>query len=200
LSRVLVRALRKVSQDISSALARIVYEETGSYPQWQPRKVLAGASDTADGWTNARDTIWINVSILDRAAKSERGMAALIPLMCHEYAHTSSSAQEHAHGLEFFERFHDLISAIPIDVLLNRLYNSYVSVLRVSKVRVPAWAQRATSKGTLDHEIPEVFEDDGDEEATKAPDPSPSEVVPKSMAKKKRPVTAQNAAGQESLF
>jgi len=127
-------------------------------------------------------------------------MAALIPLMCHEYAHTSSSAQEHAHGLEFFERFHDLISAIPIDVLLNRLYNSYVSVLRVSKVRVPAWAQRATSKGTLDHEIPEVFEDDGDEEATKAPDPSPSEVVPKSMAKKKRPVTAQNAAGQESLF
>ncbi|WP_196223179.1 ATP-binding protein [Roseibium sp. RKSG952] len=84
---------------------------------WDGRNIQVGVSDTADGWTNGTENIWVNRALLPLVKQGVKGSLKLAALLLHEYLHEEPSTGTHDHGVEFYERFHDL--AIDHDILLN---------------------------------------------------------------------------------
>jgi hypothetical protein len=71
------------------------------------RKITAGVSDTANGWTNGTSDIWINRKILKKMKDGLGGYMQVSALLLHEYIHREASTGTHDHGVEFFEAFHE---------------------------------------------------------------------------------------------
>lgn len=68
------------------------------------RVLLVGVSEAAEAWTNGKDRIWINRSVLGRMKSGIGGVLSLVGLLTHEYLHGSPSTDTHAHDLPFYER------------------------------------------------------------------------------------------------
>lgn len=103
---------------IDGRLATPIFKTGNHEPGgWHGRKVQVGVSDTAHGWTNGTENIWINRQLLPLVKQGVRGSMKLASLLLHEYLHEESSTGTHDHGVEFYERFHDL--AIDHDILLG---------------------------------------------------------------------------------
>jgi hypothetical protein len=79
---------------------------------WGGRNIYVGASDTANGWTNGTEAIWINRNLLPLVKQGAEGSLKLASLLLHEYLHEEPSTGTHDHGVEFYERFHDLTMGI----------------------------------------------------------------------------------------
>lgn len=71
------------------------------------RKISAGVSDTANGWTNGTSDIWINRSILKKMKQGLSGYMQVSALLLHEYIHREASTGTHDHGVDFYECFHE---------------------------------------------------------------------------------------------
>lgn len=84
---------------------------------WGGRKIYVGASDTAHGWTNGTEAIWVNRKLLPLVKQGTDGSMKLAALLLHEYLHEEPSTGTHDHGVEFYERFHDL--SIDTEILLR---------------------------------------------------------------------------------
>ena len=73
--------------------------------EWLPaRKLRLGVSDVAEAWTNGKDRIWINRTLLKRLKNGIGGTMSLVGVMVHEYLHQAPSTETHAHDLAFYER------------------------------------------------------------------------------------------------
>jgi hypothetical protein len=71
------------------------------------RKITAGVSDTANGWTNGTSDIWINRKILKKMKDGLAGYMQVSALLLHEYIHREASTGTHDHGIEYYETFHE---------------------------------------------------------------------------------------------
>ena len=76
----------------------------------EPRQALLGESAQLEAWTDGRQVICIDRRVLRRQeVRGLQGWSHLYGLVVHEYAHDASTRDEHAHGGEFYERFHDFM-------------------------------------------------------------------------------------------
>lgn len=151
------RAVVYALEQAMSCCTAAIYRATGD--RVSLRHVQVGASDAAEAWTDGKNTIWFNIEHVDAAIKSDERMAALIPLMLHELCHDGPDSEAHSHDLEFFERYHEASMFLPWNTAFNRLAVACNKQLERDGERVPAWMQRAASRGVLNNEIPLHFED-----------------------------------------
>lgn len=73
-----------------------------------PRQISVGASDTALAWTDGNSNIWIERKQLKLIKKGMPGMIQLANIIMHEYLHNEASTDTHEHGVEFYNRHHNL--------------------------------------------------------------------------------------------
>lgn len=71
------------------------------------RRISAGVSDTANGWTNGTTDIWINRKVLKKMKEGLSGYMQVASLLLHEYIHREASTGTHDHGVLFYETFHE---------------------------------------------------------------------------------------------
>lgn len=101
-----------------------------------PRKIMAGVSDTAQGWTNGTSHIWIERGQLKKVNEGMKGFMQLSGLLLHEYIHREADTGTHDHGVEFYESFHDY--ALDSDVLYQSckaMLKSMLSQLRAEQAK-----------------------------------------------------------------
>ncbi len=151
------KAVISAIEEMQFTLCSALHKVTGD--SHSRRRINAGASDSAQAWTDGTQNIWFNIDELEAATKSLRGLFDLIPLTLHELCHDQPDSESHGHDQEFFERFHEAVFALNNPLAQSQLTRALVRRLRNAKQRVPAWLQRAASKGTLDTEIPQHFSD-----------------------------------------
>lgn len=72
------------------------------------RRISVGSSDTAAAWTDGVKDIWIERGQLKSLKEGYPGMYRLANLVLHEYLHNGPSTGTHEHGVEFYNRFHDI--------------------------------------------------------------------------------------------
>lgn len=72
------------------------------------RKISVGVSDTAQAWTNGTTDIWINRDCLRWVRDGMDGMIRISGLLLHEQLHEGPSTGTHDHGVEFYERYHNI--------------------------------------------------------------------------------------------
>lgn len=73
------------------------------------RKVLAGDSDVALGWTDGKTFIAIDQNVLRDVLAGGYSISFLVSLMVHEHCHEEPDQGGHIHSIEFFQRFHDMM-------------------------------------------------------------------------------------------
>ena len=73
----------------------------------QQRRIIAGRSEIARGWTDGVTAIWIETDQLPMLAAGYKGAARMAALIVHEYMHEGPDTETHEHDVEFYERFHD---------------------------------------------------------------------------------------------
>lgn len=124
-----IRALRFVASDI----CRLTRDN-----RKQTRKIIAGESDTANGWTNGFDYIAINTkSLSDAFWSSQGGVTSLVTLAVHEYCHQgASSSDEHEHGIEFYKRYHDATRDSSFESIVRNCHRKYMHLLLKSETNI----------------------------------------------------------------
>ncbi|ELN4740345.1 ATP-binding protein [Pseudomonas aeruginosa] len=118
------RAALKAIRSVGRALARLTKDEAP-----RTRKIFAGQSDCADGWTNGFDYIGIDIKAL-KSACDFAGISALVSLTLHEFCHqNASSLDEHEHGVEFYKRFHDASSTETFASIIQLCHLRYMKII-----------------------------------------------------------------------
>lgn len=92
------------------------------------RRIGVGSSDTALAWTDGTGNIWVERRQLKAVKEGHRGMMRLSALLLHEYLHNEPSTGTHEHGVEFYNRFHDL--AVHSDIITEAADCMLKSVLK----------------------------------------------------------------------
>jgi hypothetical protein len=72
------------------------------------RKILAGRSEVANGWTDGVTAIWIEMDQLKLLSNGFQGCTRVAALLVHEYLHDGPDTETHEHDEEFLSRFHDI--------------------------------------------------------------------------------------------
>lgn len=140
-----------------SDYVRYAFSKCGSH---RSRRVLrVGVFTGAMAWTDGETYIGFSLPEVDAATKEPDKLWELLHSMVHEYAHTELDTEAHAHDLEFYKEFHDVLHHLDVSKALQIGYQEMAAMLKKKKVKVPVWLQKAASKGTKDSEIPEVFEE-----------------------------------------
>jgi len=107
-----IRAAYKVLIHYGFVYDRVrgVNEFNASGQSWYhlARRVNVGVSDTADAWTNGTNEIFINRKQLRLVKQGLDGMARISMLLLHEQLHDAPSTGTHEHGVEFYERYHNI--------------------------------------------------------------------------------------------
>lgn len=118
------KSLRR--QDVDDSWARMTPDEKNAFCSSQTwisssritryeeqvrevRKVLAGKSDVALGWTDGKTYIAIDQTLLRDVLKGKYTISFLVSLMVHEHSHDEPDQGGHIHSMEFYTRFHDLM-------------------------------------------------------------------------------------------
>lgn len=106
------------------------------------RKLLLGSSDLACGWTNGKDTIWLDKRFLTKELnKGVRGAEKVVKVLLHEQCHLEEeSNQDHLHGLEFYELFHDALDRIDVATLAIDITKRYVHQSMKKELGTPVTA------------------------------------------------------------
>lgn len=93
-----------------------------------PRRVSVGLSDVAEAWTDGISNIWIERRRLKLVKEGHKGMMRLAGLLLHEYLHNDPSTGTHEHGVDFYNRFHDI--ALDTDIITNAADEMMKTVLK----------------------------------------------------------------------
>jgi hypothetical protein len=116
---------------------------TAGNADMRERRIEVGESATAHGWTNGTTHIWIRREELKNVREGMPGMIRIAGLLLHEYLHNEPDTGTHEHGIEFYERFHDL--ALDTTILgdcANAMMKSLVKELRKDGKRIPIYLSR----------------------------------------------------------
>lgn len=106
-------------------------------PAVRTRKISAGRSDCANGWTNGFDYICINVKALQYSYYPGTDIPGLVTLALHEYCHQGASSQdEHEHGIEFYKRFHDAARSHVFGSIVRECHLKYMKLLLKSEIDI----------------------------------------------------------------
>ena len=103
--RALLEVVDGANRQVASAIQKWAREN--NMPLLPHRKLLVGRSDTAMGWTDGTDNIWVNQNLLPDA-RSPDGRHKLACLLLHEYMHDGPDTETHVHGVEFYRQYHDI--------------------------------------------------------------------------------------------
>lgn len=112
----------------------------------QTRKLVGGASDSMDAWTDGVSYIAIEHRQLETVgqlagyrwtSEYRPGLFRLVYLLIHEYGHKSSSQGDHCHDPEFYVRFHNTILHPGVHLLMENLYKAHVKSLIKQRMRAP---------------------------------------------------------------
>jgi len=129
--------------------SNLSYEELGT------RTIKLGESDIADAWTDGKNYIVLERKFLTKSFNSGViGIEGLVKTILHEYCHTESSGEEHAHGLEFKDRFHDAMFKLAAGPLTLALAKEYYD--RREKAELPLKATLTNSIDKSDRIINEL--------------------------------------------
>jgi hypothetical protein len=102
------------------------------------RKVSVGESDTAMAWTDGLSGIWIDRKQLKEVTRGFAGFHLLSSLLLHEYLHEGPSTGTHEHGVEFYERFHDLsLRSDLMNQCVNAMMSEAVKILKAEPKGLP---------------------------------------------------------------
>jgi hypothetical protein len=99
--RIILNIIKKKNQNISLLASSITNTKI------KERKIFVGSSCHAQAWTNGESVIYIERNLLLQADKGISGFNNIYNVMLHEYLHHDNSSDQHSHGLEFYENFHN---------------------------------------------------------------------------------------------
>ena len=137
-----LQAALVAAQMASSTLPKYLYETSGE--RVMSRRVHAGESDVAAGWTDGKDFIWINVNALKKVHESREGSDYLAALLLHEYGHDFESSRGHSHDFEFYRWYHDVAlmqgKGGMVARLGDRIRRRYIASLAQRLEKLPKWA------------------------------------------------------------
>lgn len=119
--RLVLECLRAINHRVQCA----VYP--GRDRRAEPRKIVAGISDTKDAWTDGSTFIAVNREALLQIRQC--GALWLLCLLVHEYAHPESSAGDHHHDFDFKARFHEAMFQADIGKCVDDMLRYYVQGL-----------------------------------------------------------------------
>ena len=106
-------ALRRQMRKLSYIVARAQDPDsfkTYPWPTVQERTLGFFDGEGADAFTDGATNIWINRKLMVKKARQGMpGFVELIGLLVHEYIHAEGSQSSHAHPLEFYEAFHNIM-------------------------------------------------------------------------------------------
>lgn len=121
--KVFVKALNAVSEQIARSIAseefqdgKFDYSKFNDLAQKNKRKILIGTSETALAWTDGRTYIAFDEKMINSSPMK------VVNLMIHEYCHNEETMQSHAHGIEFYELFHNRVAYDSNNLITNCLY------------------------------------------------------------------------------
>lgn len=101
------------------------------------RKISVGASDTAQAWTDGTRNIWIERKKLKLIKDGFQGAYTLASLLLHEYLHNEPSTDTHEHGVEFYERFHNIaLNSYVLGEAADEILRTILKDLRKDNQRV----------------------------------------------------------------
>lgn len=96
----------------------------------EPRRVVLGKSDTAEGWTDGRSYIAINRDFLNRRGSGAvSDWASIVLLLGHEYQHDFDSGVGHTHDEHFYQAYHDW-SVTSAPTFVRAAYEGFLQVLK----------------------------------------------------------------------
>ncbi len=104
------------------------------------RKLQVGESDSASAWTDSCSFIGINKEDFSQAFEhGSTGLNRLLGILIHEYCHDIKSDADHVHGVEFYNRFHDVIlsECYKPSVLVNSILRNLINLRKKAKLAVP---------------------------------------------------------------
>lgn len=94
--KMMLNAIHRASMTIASGMSRPY------------RKILAGRSEVANGWTDGVTAIWVEMEQLKLLSNGFQGCTRVAALLVHEYLHDGPDTETHEHDEEFLSRFHDI--------------------------------------------------------------------------------------------
>lgn len=141
-------------------------------PKTSIRKIVAGKSELADGWTDGKSYIAIEIDFIDESSKGVWGFTKLCNLILHEYIHRFNSSKSHSHDAIFYEAYHlcsqhhflyynndytypdgriykstyTRVSNISIGSIATSMTKSYFGLLEKNKIKVPQCGMIMSSK------------------------------------------------------
>lgn len=129
-------ALRAVRAAQQAALRRV--RTAGLAYPGPTRKIFAGDSTTADGWTDGSSYIAINQTVLGRLAHGPQQCDYVAAVLVHEWCHQDPDPA--THDAEFYRRYHDLtchptLALLPY--LARKFTEKYAAYLMESELPVP---------------------------------------------------------------
>ncbi len=142
-----LKVLNKYEKDI-----RILVNKFSS-PKVEKRKIVAGESQIADGWTDGKTYIAIQRDLLNLAQKGSDGFTSLAMLLLHEYIHRDSDTKTHVHNAIFYEIFHNIAIrngycnyCKNIGTIIFSMTKTYFLELEKNQIKVPQTAMILSSK------------------------------------------------------
>lgn len=123
------------------------------------RALRAGQLEGAEAWTDGSSYIGISPDfVLKLMDKGGNGVLYLAHVLLHEYAHETSTDTDHAHDLEFFERYHELTmyltdprSNTGLHDISAWVTNRYASLLIDKVLKVPNLVVRTVEYASSGH-------------------------------------------------
>lgn len=157
----------------------------------QARELKVAKSDSALAFTNGNKYIAIDVNHLAILDKGIDGVLQIIHTMIHEYLHEIASDGQHAHDLEFYENYHDVVGNEKLGTLAFRIMREYFGLLEKNGLPV----RKATLRD-LSEDVGVSFEEKNKGVNSKPVEPEksvePCKVMPEA--------SATNVPRQISLF
>lgn len=102
------------------------------------RRIVAGVSDTADGWTDGLTYISINRKHLQLQEGNLTSclyygypatgfqFSMMVNILIHEYCHLDASVGEHQHDFDFYQRFHSHATNSRVQLIINDMAKEYL--------------------------------------------------------------------------
>lgn len=95
--------------------------------------------NTFVAWTDGRSYITANKHFLKYFERGLSGVSQWVLTLVHEYAHSNDDSESHAHGLEFFAKYHDMsfCDTLSLPSLAQQGLVRYMSALRKEGLSCP---------------------------------------------------------------
>lgn len=143
-----LKVLRRYEKDIRYLV------NSFSSPKSSKRKIVAGRSQVADGWTDGATYIAVEYEKLKLGQKGTQGFTNLALLLLHEYIHIESDLKTHSHNAVFYEIYHNasMFSNVwnsytrSIGDIAQSMTKTYFLELEKNQIKVPQTSMILSSK------------------------------------------------------